>query len=101
MIGAMRMLGLPVRYVSGYLLTKPPTGPAAHARRRRLARLGAGLVSATAGWLDLDPTNAVLPDTGHVTLAIGRDYGDVVPLRGVIRGGGEHELKVAVSVVPQ
>ena len=100
MIGAMRMLGLPVRYVSGYLLTRPPPG------QPRL--LGADASHAWVqvwcprfGWLDLDPTNAVLPDTGHVTLAIGRDYGDVVPLRGVIRGGGEHELKVAVSVVPQ
>jgi len=100
MIGAMRMLGLPARYVSGYLLTTPPRGQA------RLLGADASHAWVQAwcprfGWLDLDPTNAVLPDTGHVTLAIGRDYGDVVPLRGVIRGGGEHTLKVAVSVVPQ
>jgi len=100
MIAAMRMLGLPARYVSGYLLTTPPRGQA------RLLGADASHAWVQAwcprfGWLDLDPTNAVLPDTGHVTLAIGRDYGDVVPLRGVIRGGGEHTLKVAVSVVPQ
>jgi len=47
-------------------------------------------------WLELDPTNAVLPDTGHVRLAVGRDYGDVTPLRGVIRGGGAHTLDVRV-----
>ena len=52
-------------------------------------------------WLvDLDPTNAVLPGMRHVTLAWGRDYGDVSPLRGVVLGGGEHELTVGVSVVP-
>jgi transglutaminase-like putative cysteine protease len=50
------------------------------------------------GWLDLDATNDVIPRQNHVTVAIGRDYGDVAPLRGVIRGGSEHELAVAVRV---
>jgi transglutaminase-like putative cysteine protease len=49
------------------------------------------------GWLDLDPTNDVVPGTGHVRVAVGRDYGDVTPLRGVIRGGGSHTLAVAVT----
>jgi transglutaminase-like putative cysteine protease len=49
-----------------------------------------------AGWLDLDPTNDLVPGTGHVRVAVGRDFGDVTPLRGVIRGGGEHTLAVAV-----
>jgi transglutaminase-like putative cysteine protease len=49
------------------------------------------------GWLDLDPTNGLVPDTGHVRLAVGRDFGDVTPLRGVIRGGGRHLMTVAVS----
>jgi transglutaminase-like putative cysteine protease len=52
------------------------------------------------GWVDLDPTNNVIAAATHVTLAIGRDYGDVMPLRGVIRGGGAHTLNVAVSVIP-
>jgi transglutaminase-like putative cysteine protease len=52
------------------------------------------------GWMDLDPTNDVVPAEKHVTLAYGRDFGDVTPLRGVILGGGPHELKVAVDVVP-
>jgi transglutaminase-like putative cysteine protease len=52
------------------------------------------------GWVDLDPTNAVLPDASHVTVAVGRDYGDVMPLRGVIRGGADHVLDVAVDVAP-
>jgi transglutaminase-like putative cysteine protease len=99
MIGMLRVLGLPARYVSGYLVTQPPAGKA------RL--LGADASHAwvsvwcpVLGWVDLDPTNSVLPDTGHVTLAIGRDYGDIVPLRGVIQGGAEHTLDVAVEVVP-
>jgi transglutaminase-like putative cysteine protease len=101
MIGALRASGLPARYVSGYLLTQPPPG------KPRL--LGADASHAwiavwcpPLGWIDFDPTNDVLPGAAqtHVTLAIGRDYGDVMPLRGVIRGGGEHTLSVAVSVIP-
>jgi transglutaminase-like putative cysteine protease len=101
MVGALRSLGLPARYVSGYLLTQPPPGSP------RL--LGADASHAWAavwcpreGWIDFDPTNAVLParQSTHVTLAWGRDYGDVMPLRGVIRSGGAHTLRVAVSVVP-
>ena len=52
---------------------------------------------AHAGWLDLDPTNNLVPGTGHVRVAVGRDFGDVTPLRGVIRGGGRHTLTVGVS----
>ena len=103
MIGCLRALGLAARYVSGYLLTKPPPG------RPRL--IGADASHAwvsvwcpvkghPSSWLDLDPTNDVVPSTSHVTLAIGRDFGDVSPLRGIIRGGGEHELSVGVTVRP-
>jgi transglutaminase-like putative cysteine protease len=101
MIAALRALQLPALYVSGYLLTQPPPG------QPRLLGADAshawvGVWCPPLGWIDFDPTNAVLPGTAttHVTLAIGRDYGDVMPLRGVIRGGGEHSLSVAVSVVP-
>jgi transglutaminase-like putative cysteine protease len=100
MIGALRACGLPARYVSGYLLTQPAPG------RPRLLGADAshawvGVWCPPLGWVDFDPTNAVLPaETGaHVTVAVGRDYGDVAPLRGVIRGGGEHTLDVGVSVV--
>jgi transglutaminase-like putative cysteine protease len=102
MIGALRACGVPARYVSGYLLTQPPPG------RPRLLGADAshawvGVWCPPLGWVDFDPTNAVLPGetATHVTLAVGRDYGDVMPLRGVIRGGGgEHALSVAVSVLP-
>jgi len=103
MIGALRALGLAARYVSGYLLTAPPATGA-----RDAPMLGADashawvavwcpMADASAShWLELDPTNGVRPSTGHVRLAIGRDFGDVTPLRGVIRGGGEHRLEVQV-----
>ncbi|MBA4175122.1 MAG: transglutaminase [Leptothrix sp. (in: Bacteria)] len=105
MAGAMRMLGLPVRYVSGYLLTRAPEGGAAlqgadasHAWVQVWCPGTPGVPAEgpSAGWLDLDPTNDVVPGSGHVRVAVGRDFGDVTPLRGVIRGGGRHTLEVAV-----
>jgi transglutaminase-like putative cysteine protease len=99
MIGAMRSIGLAARYVSGYLLTQPPPGQprligadASHAWVQVWCPLH--------GWVALDPTNAVPAGTDHVTLAWGRDYADVAPLRGVIRGGGQAHPHVAVTVEP-
>ena len=101
MIAALRMLGLAARYVSGYLLTIPPPGQeallgadASHAWVQLYCPDTPGLPG---GWLELDPTNDLVPDTSHVRLALGRDYGDVTPLRGVIRGGGRHTLDVRVN----
>ena len=101
MIAALRMLGLAARYVSGYLLTRPPPGQekmvgadASHAWVQVYCPDTPGLPG---GWLELDPTNDLVPDTSHVRLALGRDYGDVTPLRGVIRGGGRHALQVRVD----
>jgi transglutaminase-like putative cysteine protease len=101
MIGALRLLGLAARYVSGYLLTAPPAGEpalvgadASHAWVQVYVPDAEGVPG---GWLELDPTNALRPDTRHVRLAVGRDYGDVTPLRGVIRGGGRHALEVRVD----
>jgi transglutaminase-like putative cysteine protease len=103
MIGALRMHGLAARYVSGYLLTTP-----VHALDGAAPMVGADASHAWlalwcpmadgrgARWLELDPTNNLLPGESHIRLAIGRDYGDVTPLRGVIRGGGEHQLAVQV-----
>lgn len=105
MAGAMRMLGLPVRYVSGYLLTYAPEdgasmqgADASHAWVQVWCPGTPGVPAEGpgAGWLDLDPTNALVPGSGHVRVAVGRDFGDVTPLRGVIRGGGHHTLTVAV-----
>jgi transglutaminase-like putative cysteine protease len=97
MIGCLRAVGIPARYVSGYLRTEPPPG------QPRL--LGADASHAWVsvycpgtGWVDLDPTNDVMADTNHVTLAYGRDYSDVSLLRGMILGGGAHNVEVSVSV---
>lgn len=101
MIGCLRALGLSARYVSGYLLTKPPEGQ----ERLRGADATHAWVSvycpgAAGNWLALDPTNASMADLDHVWLAEGRDFGDVSPLRGIIRGGGHHDLSIAVTVEP-
>jgi len=96
-IACLRSLKLSARYVSGYLRTYPPPG------KPRLVGADASHAWVSAfcpgfGWIDLDPTNNVVPSTGHITLAWGRDYGDVSPLYGVIQGGGQHVLNVAVDI---
>lgn len=98
-IACLRSLNLAARYVSGYLRTYPPPG------RPRLVGADAShawisAYSPDTGWLDMDPTNNVAPSDGHVTLAWGRDYGDVSPLRGLILGGRDHTLKVGVDMKP-
>jgi len=99
MIGALRSLGLAARYVSGYLLTQPPPG------RARLVGADASHAWVAVwcppqGWIAFDPTNDIAAGRDHVTLAWGRDYEDVAPLRGVIRGGGRTVPDVAVTVMP-
>ena len=96
-IAGLRSLGLPARYVSGYLETQPPRGKArlvgADASHAWLAVWCPGH-----GWIDTDPTNNVLPGERHVTVAWGRDFSDVSPVRGVVVGGGGHSLGVSVDV---
>jgi transglutaminase-like putative cysteine protease len=99
-IGCLRSLGLPVRYVSGYLVTHPPPG------RPRLVGADAShawisVFAPDIGWTDFDPTNDLLPSDEHVTVAHGRDFSDVTPVKGVILGGGRHEVRVSVDVEPQ
>lgn len=99
MIGALRSLGLAARYVSGYILTQPAPG------EPRLVGADAShawvaVWCPVLGWVALDPTNAVLAGVDHVSVAWGRDYGDVAPLRGVIRGGGSALPWVGVTVQP-
>jgi transglutaminase-like putative cysteine protease len=107
MIACLRALGLSARYVSGYLLTEPPPGvarligsDASH------AWVSVYIPDFPAGdrWCDFDPTNDKVgwgaPGEGYITLAIGRDFGDVSPLRGVIHGGTKHTLHVGVTVAP-
>jgi transglutaminase-like putative cysteine protease len=98
-IACLRSLGLPARYVSGYLESIPPPG------QPRLVGADAShawvsLFCPSIGWIDLDPTNDCLPSMRHITTAWGRDYSDVSPIRGVLLGSGEHTLSVGVDVVP-
>ncbi len=96
-IGCLRAMGLPARYVSGYIETLPPEG------QERLVGADAShawfsVYSPTAGWIDFDPTNNQLTAEQHITVAWGRDFSDVSPLRGVALGGGKHKVTVSVDV---
>lgn len=96
-IACLRSHGLPGRYVSGYLLTRPPPG-----KQKLIGADASHAWFATFlpeyGWVDFDPTNNVIPTGEHVTAAYGRDFADVTPIRGVIWGGGQHQLTVEVDV---
>jgi transglutaminase-like putative cysteine protease len=98
-IACLRTLGLAARYVSGYLLTRPPEGQpklvgadASHA--------WVSVWAPETGWVDFDPTNNLIPKEEHIALAFGRDFQDVSPVSGVLLGGGDHEVEVAVDVNP-
>ncbi|MGY2288946.1 transglutaminase family protein [Pseudomonas sp. SDO528_S397] len=99
MLACLRSRGLAARYISGYLLTQPPPG------QPRLIGADAShawvsVFCPVLGWVDFDPTNNVQPALEHITLAWGRDFSDVSPLRGVILGGGSHDPEVRVTVMP-
>jgi transglutaminase-like putative cysteine protease len=98
-IACLRSLGLAARYVSGYLVTRPPPG------QPRL--VGADATHAwvsvyfpDTGWVDFDPTNNRLISGEYITLSWGRDYSDVCPIKGVFLGGGAHQMAVSVDVAP-
>lgn len=96
-IACLRSLGLPARYVSGYIETIPPPG------QEKLAGSDAShawvsFFCHSLGWIDVDPTNNLLVSHQHVTVGWGRDFSDVSPVRGVILGSGQHSVKVAVDV---
>jgi transglutaminase-like putative cysteine protease len=98
-IGCLRSLGLAARYVSGYLRTDPPPG------KPRLIGVDAShawvsVYCPPVGWVDFDPTNGCITGDRHITLAWGRCYSDVSPIKGVVLGGGAHKLSVSVDVAP-
>jgi transglutaminase-like putative cysteine protease len=98
-VGCFRSVGLAARYVSGYLMTVPPPG------KPRLTGADASHAWVSVyipgiGWVDFDPTNNLRPSEQHITLAWGRDFGDVSPLRGVLLGTGRHVIRVSVDVLP-
>jgi len=96
-IGCIRSIGLAARYVSGYIETLPPPG------QEKLVGSDAShawfsVYLPNVGWMDFDPTNNQIPGDQHIIVAWGRGYGDVTPLKGVVFGGQDHELKVSVDV---
>lgn len=98
-VACLRTFGLAARYVSGYLETVPPPGV------QKLVGVDAShawfsVLIPEVGWLELDPTNGILPEDRHVTLGWGRDFSDVTPLKGVVLGGGRHSVRVGVDVEP-
>jgi transglutaminase-like putative cysteine protease len=100
MIAGLRAIGLPARYVSGYIRTKPPPGqPRRRGADQSHAWVGCWLGPEN-GWVDVDPTNGIVVADEHVILGWGRDYGDVSPIFGVILGGGKHGLSVSVDLEP-
>ena len=96
-IACLRSMGLPAKYISGYIETLPPPGV------EKLVGVDAShawfsVYIPNSGWVDFDPTNNLLPTDQHITIGWGRDYADITPLKGVIMSSGKHELKVSVDV---
>lgn len=98
-LACLRAYRIPARYVSGYILTRPPPGMA----KLQGADASHAWISVWApetGWVDFDPTNRLIPSDEHITYAYGREYADISPISGVLLGGGQHDVEVAVDVVP-
>ena len=101
MIAALRGIGLPAAYVSGYLRTRPPEGKPRLEGADASHAWVAVWCGATLGWVGLDPTNAIMIGNDHIILARGRDYADVSPISGIILGSQEQSVEVKVDVVPR
>jgi len=98
-LACLRAHRIPARYVSGYILTRPPPGMI----KLQGADASHAWISVWApetGWVDFDPTNRVIPKGEHITFAYGREFADISPISGVLIGGGQHDVDVAVDVVP-
>ena len=105
MICALRSVGLPAAYVSGYIRTIPPPGQARLQGADAMhgwVLLWCGSKDALGGrgWIGLDPTNSILMAGDHIVVAIGRDYKDIAPIEGIFTGSGGQDVRVAVDVVP-
>ncbi len=98
-IACIRSMGFPARYVSGYLETRPPAGKA-KLQGSDASHAWISVFIPEVGWCEFDPTNDLVPQERHIVTAYGRDYGDVVPLKGIIFSAGDHKLKVEVDVIP-
>jgi len=100
MIAGLRAIGLPARYVSGYIRTYPAPGTTGLRGADQSHAWVSAWLGPKHGWIDLDPTNNLVVRDEHVVLGWGRDFGDVSPVRGVILGGARHSLSVSVELTP-
>lgn len=98
-LACFRALRVPARYVSGYILTRPPPGMP-RLQGADASHAWVSVWSPETGWVDLDPTNGIAVTDEHVMVACGRDYDDVSPISGLLLGGGDHAVEVGVDVVP-
>ena len=92
-------MGLPARYVSGYILTHPPEGEV-KLEGSDASHAWLSVWAPETGWVDFDPTNNLVNSHEHIAIAYGRDFEDVSPISGVLLGGGKHTVSVAVDVRP-
>lgn len=100
MIGALRDVGIPAGYVSGFLRTEPPAGQPRLAGADAMHAWVRAWCGRDAGWVEFDPTNDVFVGTDHVVVARGRDYADALPVRGVLRAFGRPATSQAVDMIP-
>jgi transglutaminase-like putative cysteine protease len=99
MIACLRQLGIPARYVSGYLETLPPEGKE-KLQGSDASHAWVSVFFPSVGWVEFDPTNNLIPGDRHIVLAYGRDYHDVAPTKGIVFSSGDQKLKVSVDVQP-
>lgn len=95
----LRAMRVPARYMSGYILTRPPPGQP-RLQGADASHAWISVWSPETDWIDLDPTNGIIVAADHITIAHGRDYDDISPISGVLLGGGDHTVAVAVDVIP-
>lgn len=100
MIGCLRALSIPARYVSGFLRTTPPPGQARLEGADAMHAWVSAWCGVEAGWIEFDPTNACMAGVDHVAVAFGRDYADVAPVKGVLRTLGDQHSYQRVDMVP-
>ncbi|MEM6912114.1 MAG: transglutaminase family protein [Verrucomicrobiota bacterium] len=98
-LGCLRSLGLPAKYVSGYLETLPPPGQA-KLQGADASHAWYAVWDPQLGWVEFDPTNNLIPKEQHVVIGYGRDFSDISPVKGVLLGPESHYLDVAVDLIP-
>jgi transglutaminase-like putative cysteine protease len=98
-IASLRSVGIPAKYVSGYIETLPPVGKV-KLEGSDASHAWISVYIPEMGWCEFDPTNNMIPQQRHIVTAYGRDFADVSPMKGIIFSSGDHKVKVEVDVIP-